>query len=1362
MSGAITKPENSRTFLLRMVVIFILFSAAIILMGTFYYNSQKKRIFKEDENNLAAIASLKISQIETWRKERMGDAAVIGLNKPLIKSFASLLSSNNNEVKSEINDWMCAINKEYDYKNVLIADTSYKVRLTVIASDTILGDYIRKELKTTLTSHTSFMTDLHISEEVPYIHLDILIPIFDSIRKKQVAIGVAILRVDPNKILFPLIQSWPTQSKSSETLLLRRDGDSVLYLNDLRHTKNTALKLKRPLTDKNLLATKAVNGLEGLAEGIDYRNIPVIGSIQKLPGTPWYMVAKVDKEEILMPLKRYSLMIIVVVILLILINASIFGFWIWQQRIKFYRSQLKNEDSINELEERFTTAFRMSPVSVTISRISDNKFVDVNNTFLDDLEYKREEVIGRTAKELDLWSEETDRIWLMHEIAEKGRVSGKVIGFKSKTGKVIFGLTSIAVIQVNGEPCNLSTVVNITENKKAEMKLIESEDLFRKLFENMLNGFAYCKMINEDRQPLDFLYINVNEAFGSLTGLTDVIGKKASEAIPGIQEDDPELLERYNRVSLTGKPDVFETYVESLKMWFAISVYSPQKGYFVAVFDVITARKLAEKKLEESRGTLKSIIDNSNSLIYLVDTEGRFVMVNQHLQTKLSLSGEILIGQTRETFLPKEIADIHRKNDLEVIKTGKTQFFEEENVEPDGKHFYLTTKFPLFNDQNEIYCIGGLSTDITERKLAENALRENEKRLKEAQEMAHLGFWLWDIKTGKVEWSDEVYKIFCLDPETFTPKIDSILELSPWPKDHQRDKELISQAMETHTPGDYEQKFLRPDKSIGYYYSTFRGNYDDSGELISIVGTVLDITERKNAELALSESEERFRSLYENVTIGIYRTSTDGRILMANPALVKMLGFDSFEQLAGRNLDLEGYKPDYPRSMFLDTIEKDGKIVGLESAWNRKNREALFVRESANAVRDVHGNMLYYDGTVEDITYRKKAEEALRVSEDKFKYIFDHSLIGKSITLPTGEINVNQSFCDILGYTREELEKTNWQDITHPDDIESTENILDSILSGKSDSTRFVKRYIHKNGKIVWTDVGSALRRDGDGNPLYFLTAIVDITERKNAEELILQLNEELEQKVVQRTELLEAANKELEAFSYSVSHDLRAPLRSVHGFTKILLEDYEAILDEEGKRICGIISSSATQMGELIDDLLSFSRIGRSTLNPSIIDMKEMVMMIFEGITSPAERERIKLKIGKMTKAIGDVTLLRQVWTNLMSNAIKYSFNNLIPEIYIGSKVEKNMITYFIKDNGVGFDMQYVHNLFGVFQRLHSESEFEGNGVGLAIVKRIVLKHEGKVWAEGEVGKGATFYFSLPAQEINKKTRNTRHTTHG
>jgi PAS domain S-box-containing protein len=356
--------------------------------------------------------------------------------------------------------------------------------------------------------------------------------------------------------------------------------------------------------------------------------------------------------------------------------------------------------------------------------------------------------------------------------------------------------------------------------------------------------------------------------------------------------------------------------------------------------------------------------------------------------------------------------------------------------------------------------------------------------------------------------------------------------------------------------------------------------------------------------------------------------------------------------------------------------------------------------------------------------------------------------LGKSITLPSGKLHVNNAFCNMLGYSRDELEKSTWQEISHPEDLELTQNIINSLLSGVTDTARFMKRYLHKNGSVVWTDVGTVIRRDDQGNPLYFITAVNNISDRIHLEEKLHNLNAELEQRVTQRTEQLQAANKELEAFSYSVSHDLRAPLRAINGYTNILIEEYENKLDEEGKKLCGIISAGAIQMSGLIDDLLSFSRIGRSTLNLTFMDMNMMVRTIIKEMLSPYETAKIKIHIGKLQQAYCDIPLFGQVWKNLISNAIKYSSNNVKPAISIGSLVKANKIIYHIKDNGVGFDMQYAHKLFGVFQRLHSEIEFEGNGVGLAIVQRIVIKHGGLVWAKGEVGKGAVFYFSLPVQD--------------
>jgi len=223
--------------------------------------------------------------------------------------------------------------------------------------------------------------------------------------------------------------------------------------------------------------------------------------------------------------------------------------------------------------------------------------------------------------------------------------------------------------------------------------------------------------------------------------------------------------------------------------------------------------------------------------------------------------------------------------------------------------------------------------------------------------------------------------------------------------------------------------------------------------------------------------------------------------------------------------------------------------------------------------------------------------------------------------------------------------------------------------------------------------------------------------------------------------------NRELEAFAYSVSHDLRAPLRAINGFISILLEEYEQKLDAEGRRICAVIADSARNMGTLIDDLLAFSRSGRVEINSTQIDMEKLARSVFDELTDPRQRQHIQLHVGALPPAVADRTLIHQVWVNLISNAIKFSAGRETPVISIDGESLNGENIYRVQDNGVGFDMKYADSLFGVFQRLHSSTQFEGNGVGLAIVKRVVNRHGGRVWAEGMVDRGAVFYFTLPGR---------------
>ena len=342
----------------------------------------------------------------------------------------------------------------------------------------------------------------------------------------------------------------------------------------------------------------------------------------------------------------------------------------------------------------------------------------------------------------------------------------------------------------------------------------------------------------------------------------------------------------------------------------------------------------------------------------------------------------------------------------------------------------------------------------------------------------------------------------------------------------------------------------------------------------------------------------------------------------------------------------------------------------------------------------------------------------------------------ETLTGWTAKECVTQRFGDVFRITNE----TGHEPLENP----VTRILREGSIGGGTKDTFLIA----KNGGETPIDYSGAPIIDDNDQVIGVVIVFRDVTERKRAEDDIRQLNDTLELRVVQRTAEIEAANKELEAFSYSVSHDLRAPLRAMDGFSRIFLEDYADRLDDEGKRILGVIRDSARTMGQLIDDLLAFSRLGRKSIEPSIVNMSELAREACLNIDSC---EGSDIEIGDLPEAHGDVALLRQVFFNLLSNAVKYSRTKDKITINVGGYGENGENIYYVRDDGVGFDMKYSDKLFGVFQRLHSADEFEGTGVGLAIVHRVIAKHGGRVWAEGEVGTGATFYFALPKWFVNE-----------
>jgi PAS domain S-box-containing protein len=486
---------------------------------------------------------------------------------------------------------------------------------------------------------------------------------------------------------------------------------------------------------------------------------------------------------------------------------------------------------------------------------------------------------------------------------------------------------------------------------------------------------------------------------------------------------------------------------------------------------------------------------------------------------------------------------------------------------------------------------------------------------------------------------------------------------------------------------------------------------------------------------ALRESEERFRRTFELAGSGLAHIAMDRRFIRVNRRLCEILGYPEHELLKLRGKDIS-----HPQDS--DVINEQrprlyaGEIgeVRLEKRYLKKDGSLVWVQFAMVVERDAEGRPKYEIAVYDDITARRAAEEALRQSEERFRRTFELAGTGVAQVSLDGRFSrVNPRLCEVLGYSESELCALTVRDVSHPEDRDLVDVPRAKVISGEMDSARLEKRYIRKDGKVVWMTLAIAMERDAEGRALYAISVLDDITERKRGEVALREAHAELQR-----------SNSELEQFAYVASHDLQEPLRMVSSYTQLLGRRYNEKFDSDAREFMAYIVDGAARMKQLIEDLLAYSRVGTKGRDFKVVELERSVRRAITNLKAAIDESGASVSYDPLPTLPADEVQLAQVFQNLMGNALKFR-SQAAPRIRVSVAEKPEAWEIAVRDNGIGIEPQYFERIFMVFQRLHNKGEYPGTGIGLAIVKKVIERHGGHVRVESTLGEGSAFIFTLP-----------------
>jgi len=887
---------------------------------------------------------------------------------------------------------------------------------------------------------------------------------------------------------------------------------------------------------------------------------------------------------------------------------------------------------------------------------------------------------------------------------------------------------------------------DITERKQIEEALRQSEKKYRIILENIQEVYFEVNLAG------NFTFFNDSVCRVLQYSRKELMGMNNRQYID--KEELKKVFKAYNKVYKTGKPlkefgywisrkDGVRRYVEG-----SVSLLKNSSGKptgFRGIMNDFSERKQAEEKLREREKQYRTFFKTSRDCVFITSIDGSWIDMND-------AAVELFGYSSRDELMRVKIPDLYAKPEdrtkhiSTIIEQDNTRDYPVDLLRKDGKIINtLITSAVRYDEAGKTIELMGTIKDVTERKRAEESLKETELKFRSIFDFASDGILLAQSSDRTFFSPNE--KICAMlgytKEELLKFGVSDIHPEESIPYVNEQFKKLLEKEIlvAQNIP------LLKKDKTV--FFADISASSITLDEKDYLVGIFRDITERKRSEEEIKSAKVFLDMIIDMSPFAMWISDKEGTITRANLSLYNTIDLTENE-IVGKynvlndvNLEIQGVMP-MVRAVF-EKHEPARFIIPWKTAYagdvDFKGARDMHIDVSMFPILNAQGELTNVVCQWVDITERKKIEKDLENSEELFRNLFQHHAAVKLIIDPdTGNImDANEAALKYYGWSREQITHMKIQDINTLSQ-EEVKSAMRKVQTKKS--IRFEFQHRRSDGSVRDVEVFSSNIKAQGKNILH--TIVHDITERKKVEKELKKHREHLEELVHERTIKLEASNKELEAFSYSASHDLRAPLRTIEGFSQALLEDCEDKLDIQGKDYLIRIRAATRRMAELIEDLLQLSRITRTEINMEKVNLTRIARFVIDELQKSQPQRHVEIRIADGLEETADSRLMRIVLENLLGNAWKFTEKQAKAVIEFGCTKEGKKKVYFIRDNGVGFDMAYADKLFAPFQRLHTEDEFPGTGIGLATVRRIIHRHGGKVWTEGKTGKGATFYFSL------------------